>query len=336
MRNDFCQRQPDDVRADFDQLQAALRDGFTSPHQTFLRRQELNMRRQGSHEPLESYIEDIDARAQRLQLSDLETMQCFMQGLRQHLKEHVILQLPGSYAEATAAARLKNSLHASDTTSNQFAASATANLNSPPTFNNNTPVSHEDLHALQQQLQALQTQLGRRNPEPAFRQGNTRNSRTTDGRPICNLCNKVGHIASRCNGTTNRYNSPYSSRDNSRYPPNPNFRSNWSNFQRPPQPRNYPPAFQPRPNYQNNSQYRNNAAIQGSSRNFQNAALPAPPCPPPPPPLHVFLHANKCSNRNPLPQFRFAHYKPRNPLIPSPQEFEPNLCFRDSHYLTIK
>ena len=106
----FCLRQPAEVRADLQHLQQALRDAFTFPYQDFLQRQELNTRTQGPLEPLEKYIDDIDARTQRLQLSDAETMQCFMQGLRPDLKEHVILQLPASYSEAMHAARLKDPL----------------------------------------------------------------------------------------------------------------------------------------------------------------------------------------------------------------------------------
>ena len=83
-----------------------MREAFATPHQQFLRRQELNNRTQGPLEPLESYLDDIDTRASRLQLTDAETMQCFVQGLRQDLKEHVILQLSETYASAVDAARL--------------------------------------------------------------------------------------------------------------------------------------------------------------------------------------------------------------------------------------
>ena len=105
----ICQRQTPEVRGNLEALQHALRQAYVSPHQQFLRRQELNNRTQGPLEPLESYLDDIDTRAARLQLSDAETMQCFVQGLRQDVKEHVILQLPETYAAAVDAARLKNS-----------------------------------------------------------------------------------------------------------------------------------------------------------------------------------------------------------------------------------
>ena len=52
-----------------------------------------------------------DVRAPRLQQTDAETMQFFVQGLRQGAKEYVILQLPQTYASAVDAARLKNLFH---------------------------------------------------------------------------------------------------------------------------------------------------------------------------------------------------------------------------------
>ena len=88
----ICQRQTPEVRGNLEALLHALRQAYVSPHQQFVRRQELNNRTRGPLEPLESYLDDIDTRAARLQLSDAETMQCFVQGLRQDVKEHVILQ----------------------------------------------------------------------------------------------------------------------------------------------------------------------------------------------------------------------------------------------------
>ena len=64
-----CQRQTPEVRGDLNALQEALREVFVSPHQQFLRRQELNNHTQGPLEPLESYLDDIDTRASRLQLT---------------------------------------------------------------------------------------------------------------------------------------------------------------------------------------------------------------------------------------------------------------------------
>ena len=87
-----CQRQTPEVRGNLEALEQALRQVYVSPHQQFLKRQELNNRTQGPLESLENYLDDVDARAARLQLTDAETMQRFVQGLRQDLKEHIILQ----------------------------------------------------------------------------------------------------------------------------------------------------------------------------------------------------------------------------------------------------
>ena len=86
---------------------------------------------------------DVDARAARLQLTDAETMQCFVQGLRQDLNEHVILQLPQTYAAAVDAARLKISLSRSPTSilADQASRALTLDLSASQTVRNPTPTS---------------------------------------------------------------------------------------------------------------------------------------------------------------------------------------------------
>jgi hypothetical protein len=218
------QRQTDKIRADLDALQDALRQVFVSPHQQFLRRQERNNRTQGPVEPLESYLDDVDARAARLQLTDAETMQCFVQGLRQDLKEHVILQLPDTYAAAVDAACLKNSLSrpsisvlpnqsscalsAIDLGSSHVTAQTTRNTHTDaPNY-----VTRQEFMSLQNQLQSIPPNSQRVGPaqSPAISYYNLRNRRTTDRWPICNRCNKVGHIASRCFVNLDRPNFPQS------------------------------------------------------------------------------------------------------------------------------
>ena len=72
----FCQRQNEEMRANLAQLQKA---------------QHWNIGTQGPFESLEMYLDDINAKASRLQLTDAGTMQCFVHGLRQELKEHFAL-----------------------------------------------------------------------------------------------------------------------------------------------------------------------------------------------------------------------------------------------------
>ena len=55
-------------------LKEALREGLTSKHQILMRKwEELNSRKQGAEESLDTYIDDIDAAAaQKLHLTDAE------------------------------------------------------------------------------------------------------------------------------------------------------------------------------------------------------------------------------------------------------------------------
>ena len=205
-----CQRQTPEVRGNLEALEQALREVYVSPHQQFLRRQELNNRTQGPLESLENYLDDVDARAARLQLTDAETMQCFVQGLRQDLKEHVILLLPQTYAAAVDAARLKNSLARSPTSISADQASRTlssSNLEASQATRTSTAgsspesqyVTRQEFMKWQYQVQTAPQNYAPVGPMPLPANSyNLRNRRTTDVRPICNNCNRVGHIASRC------------------------------------------------------------------------------------------------------------------------------------------
>ena len=280
----FCQRQNEEIRENLDQLQEALREAFVSPHQQFLRRQELNNRTQGPFESLETYLDDMEARASRLQLTDAETMQCFVQGLRQDLKEHVLLMLPDSYAEAVNAARLKNSLTrpklplSSDTAFRSPAplGQGQTSIPSQGQINANAQVQDsrtsesaipDSSYVTRQEFQRLQNQLSRlsQSNRPLPFDTNIspmRNRRSTDGRPICNRCNQVGHVASRCFVNLHRQN--FASRgQNFNYGPHQNIQNMQQTFQ---------------------NNYRSN---QYAARPARFPALPQPR-PPPPPPLHAF------------------------------------------------
>ena len=105
-------------------------------------------------------------------------MQCFVQGLRQELKEHVILKLPNSYAEAVDAARLKNSLTRpklpvpNDSASRLPAAVVQGYINLPSStqgnnniqaheFRTNTSFPPDSSYVTRQEFLNLQNQLSR-------------------------------------------------------------------------------------------------------------------------------------------------------------------------------
>ncbi len=334
----ICQRQTPEVRENLEALQHALRQAYVSPHRQFLRRQELNNRTQGPLESLESYLDDVDTRAARLQLSDAESMQCFVQGLRQDLKEHVILQLPETYAAAVDAARLKNSLlrsptsHLADQASRALATldlGASARTPTSSSSPDSQYVTRQEFMKWQNQLQSAPQNYSPVGPtSPPLNSYNLRNRRTTDGRPICNNCNRVGHVASRCFANSsrqpflpNRSNMPqfgYSQRQ-SPY----NQRNAFSYRQQQYQPRQY--------NYQGYTQ--NPRFNQNAPRPTHFPALP-PPRAPPPPPLHAIseVHDDGLTDLQDQFLFRFARYKPNTSHANCPVS---SSDLRKTYYLTV-
>ena len=101
---------PEETRNNYGSLIAALRQRFASPNEKFLQRQELNDRKQGASESLSSYTEDIIRRCSRLGLNDINRMNCFISGLNDELKSHVILNRPTTFDEAESLARLKDAV----------------------------------------------------------------------------------------------------------------------------------------------------------------------------------------------------------------------------------
>ena len=154
-------------------------------------------------------------------------MQCFVQGLRQDLKEHVILQLPQTYAAAVDAARLKNSLPRPPTSisadqasralsSFNLGASQAASTSTASSSPESQYVKRQEFMKCQNQVQTVAQNYAPVGPMPLPTNSyNLHNRRTTDGRPICNNCNREGHVASRCfvnllqqPFSPNRFNTP--------------------------------------------------------------------------------------------------------------------------------
>ena len=99
-----------ETKADFTVLTDGLKTRFGSQSLEFLFRQELYARKQGPTEPLSLYTEDIIKKSQRLALSDKDLLNVFINGLRDDIKTHVILNQPDSFAEAENLARLREAV----------------------------------------------------------------------------------------------------------------------------------------------------------------------------------------------------------------------------------
>lgn len=214
----------------YENLVEALRGQFSSPASIWLWRQQLSARKQGETEPLTNYASDIRRLYKRLGLSDTEGMHYFIQGLRADLKGHVILGQPKTLAEAEHLANLKEAVATNTpnlaqqkleahlqsviknletlTTTQQTNVQNVAayNMSARSNFSHNT--DNERHHYDRDHVAKLVQEEVRRQtrfmaPASVNRPSNSglpssRNRRTTDGLPICNKCDKVGHIARNC------------------------------------------------------------------------------------------------------------------------------------------
>ena len=200
-------------------------------------------------------------------------MHHFIQGLKPELKSHVILGQPKSLSEAENLANLKDAVlkhtpHVTQQTLESQLQSVVASLERlTSTPQNNIPnvaaynYSRNTHHLRHQQYQRGQTRSSglqhdsdllaklvrdevRRQTSfmtPPSRPSNSgvpsaRNRRTTDGLPICNKCNKVGHIARNCRTSTFShptgitYNPAVRQHAQTLQPNSPTFRPNAPTF----------------------------------------------------------------------------------------------------------
>ena len=98
----------------------------------------------------------------------------------------------------------------------------------------------------QNQTQSAPQNYSQVGPTPPPNSYNVRNRRTTDGRPICNNCNRVGHIGSGCfakqarqSFAPSRFNMAQTGYPQRQLPYYNNQRNTFSDRQLPYQPRQY-------------------------------------------------------------------------------------------------
>ena len=233
---------------DYQALIEALKDRFRAQNLDFILRQELYARKQGPTEPLSVYTEDLIRKCQRLSLSDIEMMNLFINGLKNEIKSHVILNQPKTFAEADNLARLRSAVFSTSVSENLLPslgntlqeqrikelegqvnllmtyasqkqqqkpvhAIDTAFQSSLPLQNglhgfsnafNSVSYGQNELHNMN--VAAIDNRFQHpvhKNPQisrRSFQNGaRGRNLRTTDGQPICNSCQRVGHVSRYCN-----------------------------------------------------------------------------------------------------------------------------------------
>ena len=96
-----------------DSLSTALRERFSSKDRVWRMRQMLSARKQGSSEPLDKYIEDLQNKFDNLDLSEEEKVWFFTQGLRPDTQKEVLMRQPRTFREAENAARLMQTVQQS-------------------------------------------------------------------------------------------------------------------------------------------------------------------------------------------------------------------------------
>ena len=210
-------------------LSEALKKQFHSESDIWLLRQQLNDTKQLATEPVSTFAAKIRRLCQRINLPRSESINYFIQGLRPHIKNYVLLQRPGTFEDAEMHAKLKESLPEQEktdrtdeilralaklqqTTDNKLTPPLAAFGNCPPSpsqgrvCNNSTFLDNSDLERMI--TQCLRQELRRSHDSRSAGQ-TQRGRRSFDGRPICDFCGRAGHIMATCykRNNPNRYSS---------------------------------------------------------------------------------------------------------------------------------
>ena len=205
----------------FEELSAAMKAQFHSESDVWLLRQKLNERRQLSTESVSEFAAQIRQLSNRINLPRAECINYFIQGLRPELKNFVLLRQPTSFEQAESLAKLKQSVpdkRPEDRTDEVLKALAALKQPIEPrdkstiaAFDNyaqpdrppreSRPVTREEIGQIV--AQQVSQEMRRQRNQP-FNNPNQRGRRTFAGRPICDYCNKPGHVAAVCRQRQNQ------------------------------------------------------------------------------------------------------------------------------------
>ena len=100
---------PDNVRRNYQNVRNAFKNHFDPPEIKWQKRNQLYSSKQES-KTLEEFINELDTLAFKVGVADETKRDIFINGLKNNLKQYVLLKQPFTYADAISAARLKNSI----------------------------------------------------------------------------------------------------------------------------------------------------------------------------------------------------------------------------------
>lgn len=185
--------QPETTRSDFDKLREALLHSFAPVvgNSMFLRRKLMNVS-QAPGQTVDAYAFEVRNICSRINavMADEEVITYFVNGLHPVIQEYVLLQGPSSFEACLEAARRKEYLLLTSGVGPGRAAAIGA-------IGTQSEVEKR-LELLEKKLDMLVTRRQESSGGAQYRRPMGRSTRTTDGRPICFNCSKVGHVAARC------------------------------------------------------------------------------------------------------------------------------------------
>ena len=222
----------DTIKNDFQMTKKSLIERFSPDALKLHERALLNSKKMLPSEKLETFIDHLLTKSRDINLSETETMSIFLTNVIPNIREFCLLQKPKTLKEALDAARLKNATNPEEESTDtklteitksialltktieniQTSGNQTLNAYSSPS-NNWTPRQENSrdnpIHAnhrldetrLKNEIrEEIMKEVKNIIPKPSGRE-----QRTTDGRPICFRCSKVGHTARMCRVRPNTF-----------------------------------------------------------------------------------------------------------------------------------
>ena len=202
----------------YDELKSALKERFQPKSAKWLHRQNLGQRKQGLVESVADFAKDIRKQCQRLELPKTDWVFYFLNGLRPELQEAVVVQQPTTLEQAISVAKLKESIQKKQISTisredlGQIIAEKVKENAQKQTVAAFQQVSRPNLgsdsvelvKSLQQTMDAILREL--RGQKSYFSTRNDyrgqgcqgRNVRSNWGVPVCQWCNRRGHVSYNC------------------------------------------------------------------------------------------------------------------------------------------
>lgn len=277
---DFYINLPEETRENFDLTTQALKNHFSPPECQLTDSAKCFSLKMKPDESVNIFYEKLIKSANKLTLSDNNKMLIFVNGLKDNLREFVVLQSPNTLDEALKLAKTKESVSLNYGTENalQQILHKIENVSQLDTRSN----KDREISNLKRELQQLRSRMNMQHSSPRTTNSDRHNSSPSNSNsaPICFYCKKIGHLASECRARTRNsfQNNPQFQNTNRTYrpPPQQNYHRNNQSYDPKPYPydtfqsqnraqtfnqniqNNNPQQNRPAHTQQNNSQNKNN------------------------------------------------------------------------------